>query len=297
MIPREILRKVRRIEIRSRRLVNEVFAGQYQSVFKGRGMEFDEVREYQPGDDVRSIDWNVTARMGQPFVKKFVEERELTVLFLADVSASNRFGSIGQLKKDLVAEMTAVLAFSAIRNNDRVGLVLFAEDVECYVPPRKGVGHGLRVIREALVHEPRRRGTAVAPALEFLNHVVTRRSVCFLLSDFRFPDAADRLLSVAARRHDLIAVVVSDRREEAWPKDGGLIEFEDLETGERFLRDASHAATRAMLTGEAAAGRAALLSRLRRAGVDTIEVSTDPNEPYDRALVRFFRERERRLRT
>ncbi|MBU4459304.1 MAG: DUF58 domain-containing protein [Verrucomicrobia bacterium] len=297
MIPREILRKVRRIEIRSRRLVNEVFAGQYQSVFKGRGMEFDEVREYQPGDDVRSIDWNVTARMGQPFVKKFVEERELTVLFLADVSASNRFGSIGQLKKDLVAEMTAVLAFSAIRNNDRVGLVLFSEDIECYVPPRKGVGHGLRVIREALYHEPRHRGTAVVPALEFLNHVITRRSVCFLLSDFRFPDAADRLLSVAARRHDLIAVVVSDRREQAWPKDGGLVEFEDLETGERFLRDASHAGTRATLTGNAATERAALLSRLRRAGIDTIEVSTDPNEPYDRALIRFFRERERRLRT
>ncbi|MBM4154131.1 MAG: DUF58 domain-containing protein [Lentisphaerae bacterium] len=294
MIPKEILRKVRRIEIRSRRLVNEVFAGQYQSVFKGRGMEFDEVREYQPGDDVRSIDWNVTARMGQPFVKKFVEERELTVLFLADVSASNRFGSLGQLKKDLIAEMTAVLAFSAIRNNDRVGLVLFSGEVEAYVPPRKGVGHGLRVIREALFHEPRRRDTAVAPALEFLNHVITRRSVCFLLTDFLFPDAADRLLSIAARRHDVIAVVVSDRREQAWPK-AGLVEFEDLETGERFLRDASDPSTRARLTGRAAAQRADLLSRLRRAGLDAIEVSA--GEPYDRALVRFFRERERRQRT
>ena len=294
MIPKEILRKVRRIEIRSRRLVNEVFAGQYQSVFKGRGMEFDEVREYQPGDDVRSIDWNVTARMGQPFVKKFVEERELTVLFLADVSASNRFGSLGQLKKDLIAEMTAVLAFSAIRNNDRVGLVLFSGEVEAYVPPRKGVGHGLRVIREALFHEPRRRDTAVAPALEFLNHVITRRSVCFLLTDFLFPDAADRLLSIAARRHDVIAVVVSDRREQAWPR-AGLVEFEDLETGERFLRDASDPSTRACLTGRAAAQRADLLSRLRRAGLDAIEVSA--GEPYDRALVRFFRERERRQRT
>ncbi len=294
MIPKEILRKVRRIEIRSRRLVNEVFAGQYQSVFKGRGMEFDEVREYQPGDDVRSIDWNVTARMGQPFVKKFVEERELTVLFLADVSASNRFGSVGQLKKDLIAEMTAVLAFSAIRNNDRVGLVLFSGEVERYVPPRKGVGHGLRVIREALYHEPRRRDTAVGPALEFLNHVVTRRSVCFLLTDFMFPDAADRLLAIAARRHDVIAVVVSDRREQAWPKSAGLVEFEDLETGERFVRDAADPATRVRLTERAAAQRAALLTRLRRAGIDAIEVSA--GEPYDRALVRFFRERERRQR-
>lgn len=294
MIPKEILRKVRRIEIRSRRLVNEVFAGQYQSVFKGRGMEFDEVREYQPGDDVRSIDWNVTARMGQPFVKKFVEERELTVLFLADVSASNRFGSVGQLKKDLIAEMTAVLAFSAIRNNDRVGLVLFSGEVERYVPPRKGVGHGLRVIREALYHEPRRRDTAVGPALEFLNHVVTRRSVCFLLTDFMFPDAADRLLAIAARRHDVIAVVVSDRREQAWPKSAGLVEFEDLETGERFVRDAADPATRTRLTERAAAQRAALLTRLRRAGIDAIEVSA--GEPYDRALVRFFRERERRQR-
>jgi uncharacterized protein (DUF58 family) len=293
MIPKEILRKVRRIEIRSRRLVNEVFAGQYQSVFKGRGMEFDEVREYQPGDDVRSIDWNVTARMGQPFVKKFVEERELTVLFLADVSASNRFGSAGQLKKDLIAEMTAVLAFSAIRNNDRVGLVLFSGEVEGYVPPRKGVGHGLRVIREALYHEPRRRDTAVVPALEFLNHVITRRSVCFLLTDFLFPDAADRLLAIAARRHDVIAVVVSDRREQAWPR-AGLVEFEDLETGERFLRDAADPATRKRLVERAAAQRADLLSRLRRAGIDAIEVSA--GEPYDRALVRFFRERERRLR-
>jgi uncharacterized protein (DUF58 family) len=293
MIPKEILRKVRRIEIRSRRLVNEVFAGQYQSVFKGRGMEFDEVREYQPGDDVRSIDWNVTARMGQPFVKKFVEERELTVLFLADVSASNRFGSAGQLKKDLIAEMTAVLAFSAIRNNDRVGLVLFSGEVEGYVPPRKGVGHGLRVIREALYHEPRRRDTAVVPALEFLNHVITRRSVCFLLTDFLFPDAADRLLAIAARRHDVIAVVVSDRREQAWPR-AGLVEFEDLETGERFLRDAADPATRKRLVERAAAQREDLLSRLSRAGIDAIEVSA--GEPYDRALVRFFRERERRLR-
>ena len=293
MIPREILRKVRRIEIRSRRLVNEVFAGQYQSVFKGRGMEFDEVREYQPGDDVRSIDWNVTARMGQPFVKKFVEERELTVLFLADVSASNRFGSTVQLKKDLIAEMAAVLAFSAIRNNDRVGLVLFSDEVETYVPPRKGIGHGLRVIREALYHEPRHRGTAVAPALEFLNHVVTRRSVCFLLSDFLFPDSGERLLSIAARRHDLVAVVVSDRREQAWPR-VGLVEWEDAETGARRLLDTSDPATRRALTERAATQRAALLSRLRRAGLDTIEVSA--GEPYDRALVRFFRERERRLR-
>jgi uncharacterized protein (DUF58 family) len=294
MIPRDILRKVRQIEIRTRHLVNEVFAGQYHSVFKGRGMEFDEVREYLPGDDIRSIDWNVTARMGHPYVKKFVEERELTVMLVADISASNRFGSTPQLKKDLIAELTAVLAFSAIRNNDRVGLALFTDEVERYVPPRKGSSHVLRVVREALYHPPRRRGTNVVPALDFLNHVMTRRAVCFLISDFLFPDPADRLMSVTARRHDLVGVIVGDRREQAWPK-AGLVWWEDAETGARRLLDTSDDRTRRALTKRQAVRRETLLARLRRSGVDPIEVTA--GEPYERALIQFFRERERRLRT
>ncbi len=292
MIPVEVFRKVRRIEIRSRRLVNDVFAGSYHSVFKGRGMEFDEVRDYQPGDDVRSIDWNVTARMGHPYVKKFVEERELTVLLLADVSASHRFGSRSQLKKDLVAELSAVLAFSAIRNGDRVGLGLFTDRIERFVPPRKGLGHGLRVIREVLAFEPARPGTDLAPALEFLQHAIRRRAVCFLLSDFFLPEFPARRLATAARHHDLIAVVVGDRREEAWPP-AGLVEWEDAETGRRQVLDTSHPATRRRLAELALERRRDLLDRFRRAGVDVIEAST--GEPYDRALLRFFRERERRI--
>lgn len=293
MIPRDILRKVRRIEIRSRRLVNDVFAGSYHSVFKGRGMEFDEVRAYQPGDDVRAIDWNVTARMGQPFVKKFIEERELTVVLMADVSASNRFGSRTQLKKDLIAEIAAVLAFSAIRNSDRVGLALFTDRIERFVPPRKGVGHGLRVVRDVLAFEPSGRGTDVGPALEFLHHALTRRAVCFLISDFLFPDPRERRLAAAARRHDLIAVWVSDRREAAWPK-VGLVEWEDAETGERRRVDTSDDAARRRIAEGAVRRRQEWMGRLQRFGIDVIEATA--GEPYDRALIRFFRERERRLR-
>ncbi|MCX7818202.1 MAG: DUF58 domain-containing protein [Kiritimatiellae bacterium] len=293
MIPQELLRKVRRIELRSRRLVNEVFAGSYHSVFKGRGIEFDEVREYTIGDDVRTIDWNVTARMGQPFVKKYVEERELTVVLVADVSASNRFGSRAQLKSDLIAEIAAVLAFSAIRNNDRVGVLLFSNQVERFVPPRKGVAHGLRVIREVLAAEPEQRGTDVGPAVEFLNHALHRRAVVFLLSDFLFPEPRRRALAVAARRHDLIAVIVQDRRELAWPR-AGVVEWWDVESGLCRLVDTSNARVRRQLTEAATAHRRAWLDRLRAVGADAIEVTT--GEPYDRALVRFFRERERRQR-
>ena len=294
MIPREILKKVRQIQIRTKHRVNEVFAGQYHSVFKGQGMEFDEVREYLPGDDIRSIDWNVTARMGHPYVKKLVEERELTVMLLADISASNRFGSTPQLKKDLIAELTAVLAFSAIRNNDRVGLILFSDEVEHYTPPRKGPSHVLRVIREALYNQPKRRGTAVTPALDFLNHVTTRRSVCFLISDFLFPDGNAAMFDITARRHDLIGVVVGDRREQAWPR-AGLVWWEDAESGERRLLDTSDSRTRRALTAHASERRDALRRRMRRAGVDAIEVTA--GESYDRALIQFFRERERRLRS
>ncbi len=292
MIPREVLRKVRKIEIRSRRLVNEVFAGSYVSVFKGRGMEFDEVREYQIGDDVRAIDWNVTARMGHPYVKKYVEERELTVVLAADVSGSNRFGSLQQLKRDLIAELGAVLALSAIRNNDRVGLVLFTDRVEHHVPARKGSAHGVRVIRDLLAFQPAHLGSELQPALDFLHRGVRRRSVVFLLSDFLFdlPDLAR--FSATARHHDLIAVMVSDRREFAWPA-VGLVEWEDCETARRMWVDTSDPRTRRLFGERAAARRDRWRQLFRKAGVDLIEVET--GQPYERALVRFFRERERRL--
>ncbi|MDZ4199602.1 MAG: DUF58 domain-containing protein, partial [Kiritimatiellia bacterium] len=294
MLSREIIRKVRRIQIRTRHLVGDVFAGRYQSAFRGQGIEFHEAREYVPGDDVRSIDWNVTARMGRPFIKRFVEEREMTVILAADVSASNRFGSRAQIKKDLIAEMSAVLAFSAVRSNDRVGLLLFSDEVECYLPPRKGTTHVLRVIREALQFEMQGRGTRVAAAIDYLNRVLHRRAVCFLLSDFQDAGEFDRPLAALARRHDVIAVIIGDRHEQVWPK-AGLVWWQDLESGQRVLLDTSHPAARARLSSLEARRREALRTRFRRFGMDTIEVHT--GEPYERALARFFEEREKRRRT
>jgi len=204
-------------------MVSDVFAGQYRSVFKGQGMEFEEVREYAPGDEIRSIDWNVTARMGYPFVKKFREERELTMMLMVDVSASQQFGSSTQLKQDLAAEIAAVLAFSAISNNDRVGLILFTDEVELYVPPGKGVRHVLRLIREMLYFRPEHRKTRLEPAIDYLNHVTTRRTTTFLISDFIFDEDIRSPLSITRRRHDLIGVLVGDKREIAWPR-AGLVE-------------------------------------------------------------------------
>ncbi len=294
MIPRELLKKVRRIEIRTRHMVSDVFSGHYHSVFKGRGMEFHEVREYVPGDDVRAIDWNVTARMGHPFIKKYVEEREMTVMLVVDISASQAFGSTAQLKKDLAAELTALLAFSAVRNNDRVGLILFAEDVEHYIAPHKGFSHVLRLIRDALYSEPKQRGTRLKPALDFLNHVAPRRTVTFLISDFIFDEPLKRTLSITARRHDLVGILIGDQRERMWPR-AGLIEWEDAETGQRFLIDTSHRRTRRQLMQSQAAHRRELIDLLRRSGMDTIEVCA--GEDYDSALIRFFRMREQRMRT
>lgn len=291
MIPPEVLRKVRRIQIRTRRLVQDVFGGEYHSVFKGQGMEFDEVREYVPGDDVRSIDWNVTARMGHPYIKKFVEERELTVMIALDVSASNLFGTRDRLKRDLLAELAAVLAYSAALNHDRAGLLLFSDRVERYIPPRKSPGHVLRVIREALYHSPRHPGSAIRPALEFLSRVAHRRCVCFVLSDFQFTEPADRAWSLAARRHDLIAVAASDRREQAWP-DAGLVRWQDVETGEVRLVDTSDRRVREALTRRYAERRLDWQRRFRKMGVDMIEVET--GMPYERALRRFFQAREQR---
>ena len=290
MIPRETLKKIRRIEIRTRRSVNDVFAGRYHSVFKGQGMEFQEVREYVPGDEIRSIDWNVTARTGTPHVKKFTEERELTVMLLVDISASNRFGSTAQLKRDLAAEVAAVLAFSAIANHDRVGLILFSDRVEKHVPPAKGATHVLRVISEILNAKPVSPQTDLEPALRFLNQVVRRRSVAFLISDFIAPPC-EHLLRVTARRHDLVSLVIGDRRESALPA-VGLVDFADAETGRRVVVDTSHAPTRRALLARQTERRAALLKQLSRARSDAIELNA--GERYDRELVRFFRTREKR---
>ncbi|MBU0678335.1 MAG: DUF58 domain-containing protein [Verrucomicrobia bacterium] len=293
MIPKEIIRKVRHIQIRTRHMVNDVFAGQYHSVFKGQGIEFEEVREYVPGDDIRSIDWNVTARMGHPYIKKFVEEREMTVMLLVDISASNVFGSTQQLKKDLAAEIAAVLAFSAIRNNDRVGLILFTDEVERYVPPQKGVRHVLRVIREVLHFEPRQKKTRVVPTLDFLNHVATRKAVTFLISDFLFPEDYKRALTVTAKRHDLVGVIVRDKREQAWPK-VGLVDWEDAESGRRYLVDSSDASVRRALARMEEAKMERTREILRSSGCDRIEVFA--GEYYEKEFIKFFRMRERRLR-
>ncbi len=288
---RELLKKVRRIQITTKHAVNDVFAGQYHSTFKGRGMEFDEVREYVPGDDIRSIDWNVTARTGAPHIKKFVEEREMTVMLVVDVSASNLFGSGAQMKRDLAAEVAAVLAFSAIRNNDRIGLILFAEEVEKYIPPKKGTRHVLRLVREMLSHKPRGKGTNVVPALDYLNHISTRKNVTFLISDFMFNDDYERLLKVTARRHDFISVVVGDKREVAWP-DVGLVQWHDAETGEQVLVDTSSRRVREQLALEQTRRAHTIDDMHRKAGIDTIRLFA--GEPYEKEFIKFFRQRAQR---
>ena len=288
---KELLKKVRRIQISTKHAVNDVFAGQYHSTFKGRGMEFDEVREYVPGDDIRSIDWNVTARTGAPHIKKFVEEREMTVMLVVDVSASNLFGSGAQLKRDLVAEVAALLAFSAIRNNDRIGLILFAEEVEKYIPPQKGTRHVLRIVREMLAHESQGRGTNVVPALNYLNHISPRKNTTFLISDFMFNDAYEKLLKITARRHDLISVVVGDKREVAWP-DVGVIQWRDAETGECVLVDTSSRRVREALALEQTRRAEAVDTLHRKAGIDTVRLFA--GEPYEKEFIKFFRQRAQR---
>src|SRR6202165_1670653 len=235
MLPREVLRQIRRLQLRARRAVEDMLGGEYHSVFKGAGVAFEEVREYQPGDDIRAIDWNVTARMGHPFIKRFIEERELTVLLVVDESGSQQFGTRLQQKREVAAELAAVLAFSAISNNDRVGLVQFTDRVERFVPPRKGTRHVLRLIRDVLFFQPQRRGTSLREGLDYLNRVLHRRAIIFLLSDFLDRDF-EGALKRTGRRHDLIAVRISDPREEELPA-VGLLELEDAETGERLLLD------------------------------------------------------------
>jgi uncharacterized protein (DUF58 family) len=293
--PRDILKKIRRLELRTRGKVEAAFAGQYRSVFKGRGMNFEEVREYAPGDEVRSIDWNVTARLGEirgdAYVKKFTEERELTVMLVVDVSASGAFGSVSQSKRELAAEIACVLAFSAIRNNDKVGLVLFSDHVELFIAPKKGRAHTLRIIREILYFEPKGRRTDLAGSLRFLNRVLHRRSVVFIVSDFQAPDYAKDLLA-SSQRHDVIGLPVVDPREEELPA-VGRVTFEDAETGEQIEINTSRASVREAFAAQARERRATRTRLLRQARVDSIELRT--GEDYVPALRAFFRRRERQL--
>ena len=299
MIPAEILRKVRRIEIRTRQLVNTVFSGEYHSVFRGQGMAFAEVREYQEGDDIRTIDWNVTARMGRPFVKVYDEERELTVMLMVDASASGDFGTVAQMKGEIGVEICALLAFSAIQNNDRVGLIIFTDEVETFIPPKKGKKHVLRVIRELLYFRPARRGTNIGAALDYLNRVTTRKSVVFLVSDF-MASGYGPALRVAGRRHDLIAVALRDAREAELP-DMGIVELEDAETGETMLVDTSDREAMAQFARTVAAVRSQTERMLRSSGIDRIAVDTDQIDAntgtaYARPLMDFFRMRARKIR-
>lgn len=311
MIPREILKKIRQIEIRTNRLVTESLAGQYHSVFKGQGMNFEEVREYQPGDEVRSIDWNVTARMNHPFIKKFVEERELTLMLTVDVSASGLFGSRDQSKRELAAEIASVLAFSAIRNNDKVGLILFSDDVEKFIPPRKGRRHVLRVIREVLFFEPQGRGTNLNGALEFLLRVTPHKAIAVLISDFlgappgkaqgkvrpqlmlleSLAQASQPMLRHANRRHDVVAVQITDPYELELPALGRLV-LQDAETGEIVEVNTGDPRKRQAFAERQAKNQNDVLRLFRSAGIDAIQLRT--GQPYAAELGRFFETREKR---
>ncbi len=322
MIPREILKKIRQIELRTNRIVTETLAGQYHSVFKGQGMNFDEVREYQPGDDVRAIDWNVTARMNHPFIKKFVEERELTLMLVVDVSGSGLFGSRDQSKRELAAEIASVLAFSAIRNNDKVGLILFSDEVEKFIPPRKGRSHVLRVIREVLFFEPKRRGTNLVNALEFMARVTAHRAITVVVSDFimppksasgilpegqtkigsagkmpalrldgPLPQVLQTRLRMLNRKHDVVAVQITDKHELELPALGRLI-LEDAETGEILEVNTGSASHRDAFAVRQQKQLAELAKQFRSSGIDSIPLRT--NEAYGATLGRFFEMREKR---
>ena len=291
MIPKELAKKIRYIQISTSKKVNNVFAGEYESAFKGHGMEFEDVREYQPGDEVRSIDWNVTARMGRPFIKRFVEERELTVLFMVDLSGSGSFGSTTQTKNEIAAELCALLAFSAIKNNDKVGLLVFTDVVELFIPPKKGLTHVLRLIRELLSFTPRRDAqTNIQEALAYLGKVLRKKAILFLVSDFLETDF-EKEMRIMAKRHDLIAVSVTDPREVAMPN-VGLLELEDAETGELILIDTGDPAVRRRFEKHGAEDAEKLKRLFRSMAVDQIDIRTD--QDYVRKIMRFFLEREKR---
>lgn len=291
MIPKELLKKIRRIEIRTSHIVNAAIAGQYHSTFKGRGMEFEEVRNYEIGDDVRSIDWNVSARYGHPFVKVFREERELTVMLLVDLSKSHQFGTSHQLKRELAAEVCATLAFSAIRNNDKIGMIAFTGDVEQYVPPKKGTRHVLRLVRDLLYLEPKGTGTDIAAAFEHLNQVTKRKCVVFVVSDFQ-ADGYEHPMRIAKRRHDLIPITITDPREVELP-DVGMIELVDAETGETVLVDTSNKRLRQHYAANAMVNADTRTRAFRRCSIDSIDVTT--GESFVEPLNRFFRARKARL--
>lgn len=291
MIPKELIKKIRHIEIRTKRLVNDLFSGEYHSTFKGQGMEFEEVRQYEPGDDFRLIDWNVTARTGYPHIKKFKEERELSVVLLFDASSSGRFGTYERFKSETAAELCALLAFSAIKNNDKVGLIIFTDRIEKYVPPQKGRAHVLRLIRDILYFEPVGTATNIAAALEFFNKVIKRRSVVFLISDF-LSGGFEKPLQIASNKHDLIAVKTTDPRETEFTKIG-LIELEDAETGEVFMIDTNSAQFRREFAARAQEDLLNLSRDFKRIDLDFINIRTD--QSYIVPLINFFQMRGRKM--
>ncbi|MHC4626120.1 MAG: DUF58 domain-containing protein [Planctomycetota bacterium] len=290
MIPKELIKKIRQIQIYTARTVDASFAGQYESVFKGRGMQFDEVREYTPGDDIRTIDWNVTARTGKPYIKRYVEEREMTVMFAVDLSASGDFGTVNKMKNELAAEFCAVLAFAAAKNNDKVGLLIFTDQIELYIPPKKGIRHMLRLIRELLYFKMPRRTTDIGTALDYLAKVIRKKATIFLVSDF-IETEFKKPLSLLNKRHDVVAVSVRDRAEVALPG-AGLIEFADAETGQIILVDTSSKRFRNQYSSSSTQRFDQLKNMLRTINVDCISISTD--KPYIQDLVRFFHMRHKR---
>jgi uncharacterized protein (DUF58 family) len=290
MISKDILKKVKKIEIRTRKIVNNIFSGEYHSVFKGRGMEFDEVREYTFGDEIRTIDWNVTARMNKPYIKKFVEERELTVMILFDASKSGNFGTSKQLKSEIGIEISSLLAFSAIKNNDKVGLIIFTDKIEKYIPPKKGKKHVLRVIRELLSFEPEDNATNINCALEYLNKVIKRKATVFLVSDFLNKNY-EKALQIANKKHDLVSIVLKDEKEEKLPN-LGFIEFEDAETGEQILIDTYSNEVRDLFFKSASIDNLNREKMFRKLKVDHIDILT--NKSYVKPLINFFNERSKR---
>jgi uncharacterized protein (DUF58 family) len=290
MISKEILKKVRKIEIRTKGMVNEIFGGEYQSAFKGRGMEFSEVRKYTYGDDIRQIDWNVTARTGDPFIKKFEEEREQTLMLCVDISPSGLFGSHNQSKMELSIEICAVLAFSAIKNGDKVGLVLFSDEIEKVIPPKKGRLHVLRLIRELLTTEPKGTGTDLSESLSYVNRLLNRRAIVILASDFQ-DESYDRQMKITSRKHDLVNIVINDKLEDELP-DLGLVPFKDAETGYEVMVDTSSPKVRRQYHQKRIAQKASLRDHFKRMQIDTIELET--NDSYIRPLVSFFRRRVQR---
>ncbi len=290
MLTKELLKQVKQIEIRTRGMVNEVFSGEYHSVFKGRGMEFAEVREYQVGDDIRSIDWNVTARFGHPYIKVFEEERELTVMLLVDLSGSLVFGSVEKTKQTIAAELSSILAFSAMKNNDKVGLILFTDRIEKFVPPRKGRSHVLRIIREVLSFEPRGNETDIRGALEYFHHTIKKKSIAFLISDF-IDRGYDRILNIVGKKHDLVGIILKDPRERELPK-AGLIKFRDAETGRIRFIDTSSKNVRQNFLSTMQYHDKYRKDLFLKSGIDAINI--DIGDSYVKPLVNFFKARERR---